>query len=103
MERISMNEWTVTGEVFYLKKLEGEFSASVKVRGVAKREDVYSSQMLEIGCLLSDRVYREGVRKGLKLHGYCTLSGHLESWVKTKPNGTTNSKVMFIADYVLSA
>lgn len=97
---ISMNEWTVSGEVIYLKDLEGEFAASVKVRGVAKREGVFSSQVLEFPCLMQSKLYEEAKKKGFGMYKKVTLSGHLESWQKNK-NGRDLRRIMFVADYVL--
>ena len=45
-QRLTFNEWTVSGEVFYLKDLEGEFAASMQLRGVAKRDGVFSSSVM---------------------------------------------------------
>ena len=100
MERLTFNEWTVSGEVFYLKELEGEFSASVKVRGVAKRAGVYSSQPLEFSCLMQENVYKQALRKGFAKYRNVTISGHLETWVKQGKNNEWQ-KVMFIADDIL--
>lgn len=95
------NEWTVSGEVYYLKELEGEFSASAKIRGTASRQDgVYSSQILELPFLMQRKVYDEAKKKGLKVYRTATFSGHLETWHKTK-NGKPCDKVMFVADYIL--
>ena len=90
------NEWKVTGKVFYLKELTGEFSASVKIEGVASRPDVYSSSILKLACLLTPTAYDEGKRLGMSVRRNATLSGHLETWNKAdgKP------KVYFIADRV---
>ena len=94
----SMNDWTVSGRVFYLKQLKGEFAASVKVRGVAKREGVYSSNILEFSCLMQKQLWEEAQQKGLRMNREVTLSGHLESWQKST---SKNPKIMFVADYIL--
>lgn len=99
-EVLPTNEWTVSGEVIYLKDLQGEFSASVKLRGVSKREGAFSSQVLEFPCLMQDKLYEKAKKKGLGLYKNATLSGHLESWQKNK-NGKDVRKVMFVVDYVL--
>lgn len=99
-EVLSMNEWTVSGEVIYLKELEGEFAASVKLRGVAKREGVFSSQILEFPCLMQKSIYEEAKKKGFAMYKNVTFSGHLESWQKNK-NGKDLRRIMFVADYVL--
>ena len=100
MARISMNEWTVTGEVFYLKELEGEFAASVKIRGIASREGICSTQALELPCLLERRVYEEAKKKGFAKYKEVTLSGHLETWpLKNDRHG--NMKIMLVCDYVM--
>ena len=97
--KISFNEWKVSGEVFYLKELQGEFAASLKIRGVAQRPDVFSSNVLEFPCLMTERVYDEARRKGIKQYMNVTLSGHLESWDKS--NGKKRKmKIYFIADNV---
>ena len=93
-----MNEWNVTGRIFYLKELKGEFAASVKIEGIAKREDgSFSSQILEVGCLLQRRVWTESQKLGIKVNSKVKLSGHLETWKTSSKSG----KVMFIADDIL--
>lgn len=95
---MAMNEWTVTGKVFYLKDLQGEFAASLKIKGVAKREQIFATNILEFPCLMQKEVYEDAKKKGMRMHKEVTLSGHLESWA----NGTSkNPKIMFVADYVL--
>ena len=89
------NEWKVSGEVFYLKEMLGEFSASLKIRVIASRPDLYASSILEFPCLMTPTAYNEAKRLGLRKHLKATLSGHLESW--TKNEGT---KIYFIADKV---
>ena len=97
-EIMSMNEWTVSGRVSYLKELEGEFSASLRIEGKAQREGLFSSQILDFPCLMQNRVYAEAKRKGIAKNRNITLSGHLESW---KNSTHANPKIMFVADYVL--
>lgn len=100
MTNVNLNEWSVSGEVFYLKELENEFAASVKIRGVAKRESGLSSQILEFPCLIEHRVYEDAKKRGFSLYKHVTLSGHIESWAsENKRNGSM--KIMFIADYVM--
>lgn len=100
MAAVKLNEWSVSGEIFYLKELEGEFAASVKLRGVAKRETGLSSQILEFPCLIEPRVYEDAKKRGFSLYKEATLSGHIESWAgESKRNGSM--KIMFIADYVM--
>ena len=96
---VSMNEWSFTGEIFYLKELNGEFKASVRMRGSASRLDAtYTSNLCEIGCLLTSKAYDEAKEKNIGMYKTMTVSGHIESWA----NGTSkNPKVMFIADYVM--
>lgn len=99
-QRLTFNEWTVSGEVFYLKDLEGEFAASMQLRGVAKRDGVFSSSVMELGCLMQKKVYETAKRKGLDMYSYVCLSGHLETWVKNSRSGP-RKKMMFIVDYVI--
>lgn len=95
--RLSFNEWTVSGEVFYLKELSGEFACSIQIRGVAKRNGVFSSNIMEMKCLLQKSVYEIAKKKGLRLYCNATISGHLETWTY----GNNKKKVMFIADDVI--
>ena len=98
----SINEWTVSGRVFYLKEMQGEFSASLKIRGEAKRSDgVYSSQIMEVGCLLPPNVYEQAKKKGLKLNRQLCITGHLETWNHNSKGKPIEDKVMFIADAIL--
>ncbi len=90
------NEWKVTGKVYYLKELTGEFSASVKIEGVASRPDVFSSSILKVACLLTSKAYDEAKRLGMTVRRNATLSGHLESW----STADGKPKIYFIADRV---
>ena len=94
-EKITYNQWKVSGDVFRINELQGEFSASVRIRGIAKRPDVFSSNILEFVCLLTPRVYDEAKRLGMERYRSVTMSGHLESWDRGK-----GSKVYFIADKI---
>ena len=62
--------------IHYLKELKGEFACSVRVKGKAKRDDLYTSQILDFGCLMQPQVYEEAKKKGVKLYypelKYCT-------------------------------
>lgn len=93
----NQNEWNMSGYVFYLKELEGEFACSLKISGVAKRPNVYSSNKLEFPCLMTPEVYDEAKRKGLRKRVNVSLSGHLESWCNST---SSNPKVYFIADKI---
>ena len=99
MNEFETNEWKVTGTVFYLKELQGEFACSIKISGVAKRPNLYSSSKLEFPCLMTEEVYEEAKRKGLKTRMNCKLIGHLESWCN---RSSSNPKVYFIADKIES-
>ena len=91
------NSWEVTGTVFYLKELQGEFACSLKISGIAKRPNLYSSSKLELPCLMTSEVYEEAKRLGLKTRMHCKLSGHLESWCN---RSSSNPKVYFVADKI---
>lgn len=94
------NEWTFTGEIFYLKELEGEFSASLKLRGSAQREGSFSTQIAEIPCLMQPKLWEQAKTKQIKQYDTVTLAGHLESWSQNS-HGKPVRKVMLIADYIL--
>ena len=96
--RLSFNEWTVSGEVFYLKELEGEFACSVRIRGTAKREGVFTSNIMEMGCLIQKNVYEQAKKRGLKQYCNARFSGHIESWQR---DAKTNPKIMFVVDYIM--
>ena len=97
MYELEKNEWKVSGTVFYLKEMQGEFACSIRISGVAKRPDLFSSSKLELPCLMTPEVYDEAKRKGLKTRMSVTLSGHLESWCN---RSSSNPKVYFIADKI---
>ena len=92
------NQWKISGEVFYLKELQGEFAASVRIRGVSKRPNEQASKILEVLCLMTPTVYDEAMRLGLRKYHDATLSGHVESWVKNDGD----MKTYFIVDKVES-
>ena len=94
---LSMNEWTVTGEIFYLKELEGEFAASFKLRGTSTREGAYSTQILEFPCLMQKKVWEEAKKQGVAQYKKVTFSGHIESWL----HRGDMRRIMFIVDYVI--
>ena len=94
-----MNEWSFSGEVFYLKKLDdgAEFSASVKVRGFAKRPEAMSSQIAELTFLLTHKAYSDFMAMGGQVYSKATLKGHMETWIKSNKD----SKIMLIADSIV--
>lgn len=94
-----LNEWVVSGKIFYLKQLSGEFAASVKIRGSSKRDGEFDEDIMELGCLMQKKVYDEAVKKGLTKYCWAVLSGHMESWIKTTEKGQIQ-KIMFIVDSV---
>lgn len=90
------NEWIFSGEIFYLKELTGEFAASLKIRGTAKRQDAMSSQITELSVLVGSRIYEEMTAKGIKIYTQATLAGHMETWADEK-----KSKTMFVVDEII--
>lgn len=96
MENSIVNNWTFFGEIFYLKELQGEFAGSLRIRGTAQRKGSQSSQIVEMGCLMQEPLYKELVERGYKVYSKICLSGHLESWFK---GGAV--KTMFIADEII--
>ena len=92
-----MNDWHFSGEIFYLKPLEGEFAGSVKIRGLSKREGAMSSQICEMSCLLHQRLWEQIHNEGIDVYSNIALTGHIETWTNEKKN----TKVMFIADSLL--
>ena len=93
------NEWKVSGDVFYLKELKGEFACSLIINGIAKRPELFSSSKLELPCLMTPAVYEEAKRRGLgyKKHQTISLTGHLESWCN---RSSSHPKVYFIVDKI---
>ena len=101
-ERLIYNEWTVSGEVVYIKVLDddNEFAVSVRIKGSARRKNANSSQMFEFGCLLEQDTYEEALRKGLDKFKYVTLGGHIETWVRQSASGD-RQKTRFVCDDIL--
>jgi hypothetical protein len=97
-----MNEWTFSGEIFYLKELEGEFAISLKLRGTSRRKNAMTEQIAEVSCLGDKDFYAIFKEHGLKLYSKAALSGHMETWIQ-KAHGKTPTKTMLIADNVVSA
>ena len=99
------NEWTFGGELFYMKEQFGEFGASLKIRGISQRMNSESTQICEFSCLVPYDVYEDFVNRGVKVYDKILVSGHLETWQKSKVNGNGELKVdvkqMFIVDYLL--
>lgn len=94
------NEWTFSGEVFYIKELTGEFTGSIKVRGLSQREGAFSTKIVELPCLMQDRLWKQFKEKQIKVYDKITISGHLETWSKNS-HGKPVNKTMFIIDYII--
>lgn len=94
---VSMNKWNFSGKIIYIKELEKDFGASLKIRGTASRKDNIFSQPCEVGCLLTKEAYEAAKRKGIDLYKYIAVTGHLESIAK----GNKNPKLMFIAENIM--
>lgn len=97
---INMNEFTFSGELFYKKKLHGEFKYSLKIRGTGQRLGAESSQLAEITCLIP-KTMETGKLENLVLYKNVCVSGHIETFCKQKQNRIIENKSMFIVDYVL--
>lgn len=97
LDDFEKNQWQVIGQIFYIKELSGEFACSLKISGVAKRPDLFSSSKLELPCLMTPAVYDEAKRLGMHIYQKAKLSGHLESWCN---RSSSHPKVYFIADKV---
>lgn len=89
------NEWKIAGEVFSINELNGEFGASLKIRGTARRPGFYSSSVIEMLCLVLPGVYAEAQKRGLKRYADVVASGHMESWDTSRQH-----KVYFICDRI---
>lgn len=94
------NEWTFGGNLSYLKRLFGEFGASLKIKGVSQRNNFSSAQICELTCLMTEDVYGQLEAKNVELFDDVILSGHIESWQKMR-GGIMEKRQMFIADYLL--
>lgn len=100
---MSYNEWTVSGEVIYIKEFTDwkEFHASIKIRGVSARSGCSSKQILEFGCLLSKTTYERAVEMGMDKYKNITATGHIESWVSQSGSGD-KIKTRFVCDEVVT-
>lgn len=95
------NEWTFGGEIVYMKELNCEFGASLKIKGVSRRINSNSSQICEFSCLVPSALYDEFVKKEVGLYDNVKVSGHIETWQKVKSNEKVSVKQMFVVDYLL--
>lgn len=100
---MSYNEWTVSGEIIYVKVFDNwdEFYASVKIRGVFARSGSSSRQILEFGCLLSKTTYERAVEMGFDKYKNAVLTGHIETWV-SQSGSSDKLKTRFVCDEVVS-
>ena len=100
MERLMMNEWSMSGEVVYINELDlrNEFAVAIKLKASSRRKDSVSSQPVEFLCLLEDDTYDEALAKGLDKFKYVTLSGHIETWMK---NDDFKPKTRFVCDDIV--
>lgn len=95
MTKYLENSWRFSGEVINVNELTGEFGASIKIRGFAKRPNAFSSSVVELLCLTFPDVYFDAQKRGLKRYISISASGHVESWEK---GGSL--KTYFIADKI---
>lgn len=100
MERLMMNEWSMSGEVVYINELDlrNEFAVAIKLKASSRRKDSVSSQPVEFLCLLEDDTYDKALAKGLDKFKYVTLSGHIETWMK---NDDFKPKTRFVCDDIV--
>lgn len=97
-----LNDWTVSGEVVFIKELEqDEFAASIRIRGYSRRYMNSAPQILEFWCLMDDNVYGQALSMGLDKFVNVTVGGHFETYVKVRDNGKDKSRIMFVCDEVL--
>ena len=96
----SQNTWTFSGELFYIREQEGEFAASLKIRGISRRKNASSSQIAEITCLAEKELYGQFVHKKIDLYKKVIVSGHIETWQRVKDTGKIQVRTMFIADAI---
>lgn len=89
----TLNKWTVEGKVIYLKKLDKDFSASIKIKSFSSLKNHLGSSILEIKCLLSKEVYATAIKNGLQTYINVIAQGHFETWCDKN-----NQKTMLIAD-----
>lgn len=94
------NSWTFSGEIFYLKELEGEFAVSIKLRGQSKRMGSMSAQIAELSCIAQKDFFDRFKEAGLGMYKSATLSGHIEYWQSTI-HGKPARKMMLIADSII--
>lgn len=92
----AMNEFHFSGEIFYLKPMDGEFTVSIRVRGLSSRAGAMSTQICELSCLGQHPVFDSMKQAGIDVYSKVELSGHMETWTDKKGN----PKTMLILDSV---
>lgn len=97
-----LNEWTVSGEVVFIKELEqNEFAASIRIRGYSKRYIDSAPKPMEFWCLLDEAVYSSALSMGLDKFKNITLGGHFETYIKVRETGKDKERMMYVCDEVL--
>lgn len=90
-----MNKWMFSGELIRLKEFQGEFSYSLKIRGIARRLNSCSTQVAEMVCLVPSALRSDIVFYDVKLYSPVSVSGHIETWEKEN-----SRKTMFVVDKI---
>lgn len=90
------NGSTFSGEIFYLKELEGEFSVSLKLTGFSKRANAMSSHIVEVSCVGGKELYEEMRRQQIGMYCNATVSGYIEMW----PSKRDRHRLIFIAESI---
>ncbi len=91
------NGWSFSGEIFYIKELEGEFSVSLKLTGLSKRANAMSSHIVEVSCVGGKELYEEMRRQEIGMYSSATVSGYIEMW----PSRRDRHRLIFIAESIV--
>lgn len=102
MERLIFNEWTISGEVSYLKVFDekSEFGASAEIKGVSKRRNSDVRQRVDFSFIMEHDIFEKAKAKGFDKFKYVTVSGHIETWIQQGIK-RDKTKTRFICDDII--
>ena len=100
-----MNTWTLEGELIYFGDIVrgGEHQGGrIKIKTAFQRKGEFTSQITEVSCVILPRDWEE-LKSKLIPYSRINVSGHFETWIKTRITGNMKdkTKTMHVVDNVI--
>lgn len=96
-----MNDWNFSGECFKITSFDytKDFSGNISIRGMSKRRDNISGQLIELSAYVGKDLWENFV-SSMKLYSKINIGGHLEQWVNETSSGKMKTKIAFVVDEI---